>query len=435
MTVSMRKSLSACITLAVMALLTLCLPVPAFAVSMISTTSGGDGVFQLQGIGIEDAAALEITVQYDTATLGSPRVVEGPLIAGAMLAVNPNIPGTVRIVAIRLTPVRGSGVIATLTFSRKGSSPGSITSLSAKLAAINGASLPSLAQINNPPADSGVASNIQQGQGTPAATTSTGQTAATTGTSSPTGPAVVVVGLPSKTGEGSVSPDSLRTQAAGTPIAPEAGPEPQKESMIAARRNEGTAGSDAVSSSEKIPARKIFSQKGTLDRFREFGGVRTAGALVSLFEQENFIGFRQEPSVAMSDGKSRVNVTFVSTPGNKTTSDVAVMGARLISMRKDPDSTNTWIVELQPDKGVYEASLTVSQGGIVMTYPLTIAPRVDIVRSQSKTMNESDLNRYLQERIAAKSPKLDLNKDGKWDYRDDYILTANYLDAIRNSHH
>jgi hypothetical protein len=205
--------------------------------------------------------------------------------------------------------------------------------------------------------------------------------------------------------------------------------------MIAARRNEGTAGSDAVSSSEKIPARKIFSQKGTLDRFREFGGVRTAGALVSLFEQENFIGFRQEPSVAMSDGKSRVNVTFVSTPGNKATSDVAVMGARLISMRKDPDSTNTWIVELQPDKGVYEASLTVSQGGIVMTYPLTIAPRVDIVRSQSKTMNESDLNRYLQERIAAKSPKLDLNKDGKWDYRDDYILTANYLDAIRNSHH
>lgn len=135
------------ILIAVVAILALCRPSPAFAVSTITTSSTGEGVFLLQGIGIEDAAAFEIIVSYDTAALANPRVARGPLIAGAMTAINSNVPGMVRMVIVRLTPVKGSGVIATLTFDRKGSSPGTVTSLSARLAAINGAPLPSLVQV------------------------------------------------------------------------------------------------------------------------------------------------------------------------------------------------------------------------------------------------------------------------------------------------
>lgn len=143
-----RVIVSTGIIMIVMLVLALCRPLPAFATSTITISSAGEGVFLLQGVGVEDAAALDIIIVYDTATLANPRVTEGPLIAGAMTATNPNVPGTVRMAIVRLTPVNGSGVIATLTFDRTGSSPGKIISLRVRLSNIKGASLPALVQVN-----------------------------------------------------------------------------------------------------------------------------------------------------------------------------------------------------------------------------------------------------------------------------------------------
>lgn len=55
-------------------------------------TESGSGIFLIGGVGIQDAAALDITVSYELAILSNPRFVEGPLIPGAMTAFNPNIP-------------------------------------------------------------------------------------------------------------------------------------------------------------------------------------------------------------------------------------------------------------------------------------------------------------------------------------------------------
>jgi hypothetical protein len=425
-----RAIISTGILIAVVVILALCRPVPAFAVSTVTISSTGDGVFLLQGIGIEDAAAFEIIASYDTSTLANPRVVAGPLISGAMTAINPNIPGMVRMVIVRLTPVKGSGVIATLTFDRKGSSPGTVTSLNARLANIHGGPLPALVQVNNPPDTSVMASNLPQGQEAPAGTPTSGQPAGTTGTPSIIAPTVILAGPPSKADEGNVMPDiqGQKEKEAQT-TRPESRLEPQKEEIIVARKTDGTSDVQEATSFAKVPARKIFSQKGTLNRFKEYRGERTAMSLVSLFEreQESFIGFRQEPPVALSDGKSLVRVTFISTPGNKTSSDVAVMGARFISMERDPDNTNTWIVELEPERGVYRASLTVSQGEIAMVYPITIAPKIDIALAHPGGMTEADVDLYLKERGKAGAQASDLNKDGRLDYIDDYILTINYV--------
>jgi hypothetical protein len=420
-----RAIISTGIFFVVMLAMALCRPLPAFAVSTLTISSTGDGVFLLQGIGIEDAAALEIIVSYDTATLANPRVVEGPLITGAMTAINPNVPGMVRLVIIRLTPVKGSGVIATLTFDRKGSSPGKVLSLSARLANINGAPFPALVQVNNPPDASVMASNPTQGSETQIGTTTSGQTGAgTTGTQVITAPTIIIAGPPTRTEEGKAAPDIPGTrEKEAQPVPSEPGREPLKESTIVARKT-----SDA-SFAGTTPARKIFAQKSILERFQEYMGERTAESFISLFEQESFIGFRQDPPIAISDGKSSVKVTFISTPGNKTSSDVAVMGARFISMKKDPDNTNTWIVELLPEKGAYQASLMISQGEIVMVYPLAIAPKIALMKPG--TMTKEDFNRYLKERGTAKSPQFDLNIDGKRDYVDDYIFTANYLEDIK----
>ncbi len=414
----------------------LCLPVPAFAVSTVTISPAGDGVFLLQGIGIEDVSAFELTVVYDTATLSNPRVTEGPLIAGAMTTINPNVPGTVRMVIIRLSPVKGSGVIATMAFDRTGPSPGRINALSARLANITGAPLLAQVQVNNP-ADSSLSdSTSSQNQGAPSETTTAPPAAGTPGTpSSPSTvpPAIIIAGPSSRSDELESTTDAPGTgeQDVQAPV-PDTTNVPGKEPVIVARKTDSTVfGDKDASAPGTTRTRNIYTQKSVLERFQEYHGQRTAAALISLFGRESMIGCRQDPPIALSDGKSVVKVAFISTQGNMNSSDLAVMGAQLLSMRRDSDNTNTWIVELLPEKGAYEASITVSLGELKMIYPLTIAPKISGPLSQPGTLNRADIDSYFQKRGASRSSTADLNRDGLLDYRDDYTLIANYLSGIK----
>jgi hypothetical protein len=414
-----RAIIATVIFAAVLPVLALWRPAPALAVSTMTVSSTGNGVFTVRGSGVEGAAAFEIIVAYDTATLANPRVVEGPLIAGGMTAINPNVPGIVRMVIIRLAPVKGSGVIATMTFDRTGPSPGKIVSLSARLANSQGASLPSLVQVNNPPDVPPTASEPPQSEGS---------TDGATETTSPTAPVIIIAGQPDKPGEAKAAPDTQGAREPGDrPVPPEPIREPQEEPTIMARKTDSEPMSGDATSAAQTPEPAIFMHKSVLDRFREYKGKRTPEAFISLFEQDGMFWCRQDPPVALSDGKTVVRVTFISTPGNKTSSDVAVMGARLISLKKDPDNTNTWVAELAPKKGEYQASLAVFQGEVKMVYPLTIAPKAALGRSRSGTMTKADFSRYFTERGTAAATQFDANKDGKRDYIDDYIMTANYL--------
>src|SRR5512144_3442014 len=99
------------------------------AAATLVISPAGDGVFVIQGTGIENAGAMDFTVLYDTSSLANPRVVQGGLISGALMVVNDKTPGAVRLGIIRTTPIQGSGVIATMTFDRTGTSAGKIASL------------------------------------------------------------------------------------------------------------------------------------------------------------------------------------------------------------------------------------------------------------------------------------------------------------------
>lgn len=171
-------------------------------------------------------------------------------------------------------------------------------------------------------------------------------------------------------------------------------------------------------------SKAVYQQTSILERFRTYRGERTPAALLALFNNESMIGARQEPPVVLSDGRSTVRFVFVSSPGARTFSDIAVMGAKLLSLKRDPDNTNTWIVELLPDRGAYQASVAVPLGELKMIYPITIAPKVDIRPANGRTVTMADFDRYLRERGK------DLNKDGKRDETDDFIFTANYLSAV-----
>ena len=86
----------------------------AEAASVIASPTG-DGVYAVQGIGLSGVSGLDITVTYDSSTLGNPRVVQGNLLANAVFVANPNVPGVIRIGALSTSGFSGSGVLAAIT--------------------------------------------------------------------------------------------------------------------------------------------------------------------------------------------------------------------------------------------------------------------------------------------------------------------------------
>jgi hypothetical protein len=420
---------SSCRYFIVVFILTMCLPLSAFAVSTVTISSGGDGVFMLQGIGIENAAALDINIQYDTNTLANPQVVQGPLISGAMTAINQSVPGTVRMDIIRITPINGSGVIASLTFDLIGTSPGSIASMNVKLANIKGSPLSALVQISNPQDTANNAAATPQDQNIPSGTATASIPSITPATAPVTNiiPSTVVLAAqpPATLVEGNNKTADVagaKEQDAQSSVPGNIASVPQGPVAVT-QKTEPVVTADSSGISKDI-RKTIYAQKSVLDRFKEYKGERTLSAMVSLFENESMLGCRQEPPVSISDGKSIVRVIFVSTPQEHLDSNIAVTGARLLSLKKDADNTNTWIAELMPEKGTFQASLSISEGGVTMIIPLAVSPKVNVRHGRSGSWTDADLKDYLRQKRAG------LNKDGKQDYLDDYVFTANYLNAV-----
>ena len=54
------------------------------APSLVITGQGG--VYDVQGQGFDGGGAMDITLEYDSATLANPRVSQGRLISGAMMS-------------------------------------------------------------------------------------------------------------------------------------------------------------------------------------------------------------------------------------------------------------------------------------------------------------------------------------------------------------
>jgi hypothetical protein len=146
---------------------------------------------------------------------------------------------------------------------------------------------------------------------------------------------------------------------------------------------------------------------------------------MALFDQQQTIGFRQDPPVVLSDGKAVVRLRFVSTPERENISDVALSGGRVLAAMKDPEATNTWIIEVVPEKGTYEMAMALLQRGVLMVFPIAVAPPVNIDLNKSGDVTEEDFRMFLNDRSAP--PVSDLNGDGISDFRDDYLFTANYL--------
>jgi len=85
-----------------------------------------------------------------------------------------------------------------------------------------------------------------------------------------------------------------------------------------------------------------------------------------------------------------------------------------------------WEVEVRPDQVAVKASVKALVNNSWLEMPLTVAPKVQLPAGAPGGVTEADFAKFLNERGTEEAPKHDLNGDGKLDYVDDYIYTANY---------
>ena len=399
----------------------------AEAASVIASPTG-DGVYAVQGIGLSGVSGLDITVTYDSSTLGNPRVVQGNLLANAVFVANPNVPGVIRIGALSTSGFSGSGVLAAITFDKKGGATGSITGLTATMINSSGAPLVVTTSYSNAQVtdSSQTAPSATTAPGTPTQTSPTpaittgGGGGGTTGTSTTSTATSVYLGTVSMPGDAATSQ-------------PEKKAETQKLDQQPVQSQETAAPGQSSETGKAVPEEKKASvEKKNIDypsvseKIRTYPEKLTMEKLLALFELPQKAPYVQSPRIVLSDGKASVRLTVRLGVDGKEAPSFALEHAKLLSLKQGEGGE--WLIEALPAVNTNEAALTASLEASSIRIPLTVAqPLSDKRLDDLKVLSEKTFSLFLKERGTKEAPRYDLNGDGKRDYLDDYIFAANYL--------
>lgn len=384
----------------------------------VSVSPAGNGVFTINGSGMDVVAGIDLTVSYDATLLASPAVTQGSLISGALMAVNTNRPGSIKIAAVNTRPFPASGQIATISFATH-TGTGRI-SVAASMVTLQGAAVPGGGE--SVAFDSPTATTTTPGfvatAGVPFS-----QPTATPATSGTTGPTVSITaqtstGVPGMPGTVSM-PGDVKPGSDAKPVETAAVPTPAAE-PIAARPSDPPEEAAPAPKPQKTEPVKMTVIKGALDNFSTYKGEKTPAKLSALLNRQDTAAIRQEPAFALSDGTTAVKIAAELKNVGDRSPNFALHGARLVSLKRD-DASFTWVIEALPQAGVMQATLTILTESEIIEYPLTVAP---VVAGISPA--EADFVIFLKDSGAA-VPKRDLNGDGKHDYLDDFIYTVNFL--------
>jgi hypothetical protein len=218
--------------------------------------------------------------------------------------------------------------------------------------------------------------------------------------------------------EGGTPPEKAKEAVEAAPQLPE--PAQVTDKPVAAAAEEKSEPPKGTAEKKYPPIKSV------LERFRLFQGEKGPKALMALFN-ETPEGIRQEPPVALTDGDTRVKVIIERPSSGKDAPNFALKGAKLESLKMEGNAA--WVVEVLPNKGVYEATVTMLRDGTLTVIPLTVAPPLSAAGKigEGGKLTEADFNLFLNERGTEKAPRFDQNGDGKRDYIDDYIFTANFI--------
>jgi len=90
-------------------------------VNMISTAPGE---YSVKAVNFSNVGGVEVTISYDSGALSNPRITQGALLAGTMFITNPRYsPNSLKLAAMSLGSILGSGTLATISFDLIGAAP------------------------------------------------------------------------------------------------------------------------------------------------------------------------------------------------------------------------------------------------------------------------------------------------------------------------
>lgn len=387
---------------------------PSLAAS-VTIVPAGSGTYIVKGDGMSGVAGIDLLVSY-SAPLSNPTVSQGGLVSGALFAANPNYPPgrSIKIGIVSASAFSGSGDIAVIKFGNWQPSAQTPT-VTYSLVDSKGASTAGTGLIDAPgipfsqpetPATTQPAA--QQQTTTPATGTTTTTTAPST---SPGLGGVTIASDPFLKGE---TRPAEPAEPAGAPAAP---PADTPASTAAAAATAEQPQAQRPDEPKRAEEARTTVYGAVLERFRAYQGEKSPAILAALFKKDVAPAISQEPHVALSDGKTSIRIMASLTSSNGKSPNFALNGAKLVSLKKG-DEAGIWIIEALPRENVLQATLTILNGAEIIEYPLTVAPPIN-----SGAIGEAAFNAFLKN--SGKGG--DLNNDGRRDFTDEYIYTANYL--------
>jgi hypothetical protein len=365
---------------------------PASAGMNLTVTPSGDSTVHLQGNGIRDMASAEVSFDWN-ATLGEPQVsVQGATVAG--MAKNGASGMTLKLVRDDPDAVLDISV----GFENPGDMSRAISNVASNAHDAEGGSYS--VPIDFRPAEEPLKFDppAEQPPGNPAPPAAENTAAAAS--------------LAEKNMQKSTpKPDNG--------AAPDAAPRPSGGGTV-------EKAADASSDLEALAQADIEPAPGSvLRRFREYRGKKGLREFALLFGRQDG-SVRQEPAVALADGKSEVRLTVVLRDQGASAPNFAFVGGTLASLRKSGD--RAWEVTVVPAAGTWEGILVIVVGKSVAEFPLTVAPSVGIPNEELRSVTETTfLNRLKKYREGSLSRSRESAPFPE--YLSEYIFTANCLAA------
>lgn len=380
----------------------------------VTIVPSGAGSFIVQGDNMNGVAGIDLTIGYDTSTLNGPTVTLGSLASGGFPAFNTTVPGSIRIAIIQTTPLSGSGPIVAITFATHTGS-GGITSVSAKIIDSKNVLVPTQASIA--PGATGTATadpGLITTAGVPFTQSETTRPPATVTTTTPSPTVSAGLGTVSMPGDNQPKSDVQPAESkTAQPV------EPVEVAEATTQQMNQPAVEKKADKVESVEIKQTV-YGSVLDRFRTYQGEKTPETMIALFTKAVSPTIHQVPAVAICDGKATVRVTVDLAAIKGTSTNFALTGAKMVSLKKE-DGSGSWVLDALPQMNTLKATVTILSSGSVIEFPLTVVPPVAGVSTK-----QADFAAFLKD-SGAKVPKHDLNSDGRHDYLDDFIYTANYL--------
>jgi hypothetical protein len=198
-------------------------------------------------------------------------------------------------------------------------------------------------------------------------------------------------------------------------------PEPAETAEAVSQQSKPPMPEKAVETAEPVSVRQtVYS--GILERFQAYQGEKTPANMIDLFTKAVSTSIHQNPSVAISDGTTTVRVVVDHSAVTGTSTNFALSGAKLVSLKNDVDS-GVWVLEILPSANALQATVTIVNSNSITTFPLTVVPPIG-----TASVSRADFDAFIKDG-GSRVPKYDLNGDGSHNYQDDYIYTAHYLIA------